>query len=115
MTMNRDNPNTIGPNPLFPERVTNVYEEVIGVNSRRQGVSSRAFEEDIASQGANKGAFAEGVLGSRVDQQGPERPNQVYGRIQAGQAQRRVQPGYSNPTPRTLGVWGLLGCDRLAA
>jgi hypothetical protein len=97
--MNRANPAPQGPVPDFPERVTNVFEAQIAVNTRRQGVSSRQFEEDIASQGANRGAFAEGFMGSRVDANGRERPTQTYGRIQAGQESRRVEPGASNPAP----------------
>lgn len=99
MTNSPYNDHTLAPNPQFEERATVVYDEVIGQNIPRQGVSARQFEEGLA-KGSNLAEFMGGMASSRVARGDlTEAPRRVYEVVRAGQETRRVEPGASNPSP----------------
>ena len=101
--MSTRNPHQLSPSLPFEERAPQTYDEVIAVNTRRPGQAQAS--EGLGRVGANRGAFAQGVTGSRAGRGDlTERPRQAYDFIQAGQANGRQQPGATNPAPAWAAV-----------
>ena len=61
----------LAPNPGFPEHVTNVYEEKIGVNATRRG--PLRFEEGVATDTDVPSEFTKGAMQGYIT--APGRPN----------------------------------------
>jgi hypothetical protein len=98
LIMSTRNTNQLAPSLPFAERGTVQYDEVIGVNARREG--PRVHEEQIAQVPATRAAFAQGFTSSRPARGDmTERIGNVYEVQEAGQANGRTTLGGTDPNP----------------